>query len=350
MPLTGWGRTGATVASVVRPPDVPAATAAMRAGGPRGVTARGLGRAYGDAAQNGGGLVLDATSIDYVGPIDAQGRVVAGGGTSLDTLIRAAIPAGWFLPVTPGTRHVTLGGAIASDVHGKNHHRDGSFGEYVDSITLLLPSGETRVVTPASDPALFWATTGGMGLTGMVLEANIRLTPAPTRFITVDTFRTRDLDHTMALMSEYDTKTRYSFAWIDLVSTGSHLGRSVLTCGDHAPLDALSGRSRGSAQRWRPRPAPLRSPRCSRRGSLTASRLVCSTRRCTGRRPPSVSVNYSRSRRSSTRSTSWSTGTACTADAASSSGSVCSHSVRRSACAALSKRSYKAPFPPTWRC
>lgn len=256
MPLTGWGRTGATVASVVRPPDVPAATRAMRGAGPRGVTTRGLGRAYGDAAQNGGGLVIDTTSIDYVGPIDAQGHVVAGGGTSLDTLIRASIAAGWFLPVTPGTRHVTFGGAIASDVHGKNHHRDGSFGEYVDSITLLLPSGEIRVVTPASDPALFWATTGGMGLTGMVLEASIRLTPAPTRFIAVDTFRTRDLDHTMALMVEYDAKTRYSVAWIDLVSTGSHLGRSVLTCGDHAALDALSGRSRGSAQRWRPRPAP----------------------------------------------------------------------------------------------
>lgn len=258
--LTGWGRTGASVASIVRPPDVPSAGEALRGAGPRGATARGLGRSYGDAAQNGGGLVLDATAIDYVGTIDGEGRVAAGGGVSLDALIRAAIPSGWFLPVTPGTRHVTLGGAIASDVHGKNHHRDGSFAQHVDSMTLLLPSGETREVTPTSDPALFWATAGGMGLTGIILEATLRLTPAPTRFITVDTYRTRDLDDTMALMTEYDARTRYSVAWTDLVTSGAQTGRSVITCGDHAPLEALAGRQKDGARRWHPRPAPPLPP------------------------------------------------------------------------------------------
>lgn len=258
--LTGWGRTGASVAHVVRPPDVPAAAAALLGAGPRGATARGLGRAYGDAAQNGGGLVLDATAIDHVGPIDAGGRIVAAGGAGLTALIKPAVAAGWFLPVTPGTRHVTVGGAIASDVHGKNHHRDGTFTQYVESITLLLPSGETRVVTPESDAALFWATAGGMGLTGVILEACIRLTPAPTRFITVDTYRTRDLDHTMSLMSEYDARTRYSVSWVDLVTAGAHLGRGVLTCGDHAPLAALPPRGRDGARRWRPRPAPSAPP------------------------------------------------------------------------------------------
>ena len=107
--LTGWGRTGASVARVVRPPDVPSVTAALVGAGPRGATARGLGRSYGDAAQNGGGLVLDATAINYVGPVDAQGRVVAAGGASLAALIAPSIAAGWFLPVTPGTRHVTVG-------------------------------------------------------------------------------------------------------------------------------------------------------------------------------------------------------------------------------------------------
>lgn len=254
--LTGWGRTGSSVARVVRPPDVPATVATLLSAGPRGATARGLGRAYGDAAQNGGGLVLDETAIDYVGPIHAEGRVVAGGGTGFSSLITQAIAHGWFVPVTPGTRHITIGGAIASDVHGKNHHRDGSFTQYVERLTLLLPSGEIREVTPESDEALFWATAGGMGLTGIVLEAQIRLTPAPTRFITVDTYRTRDLEETMSLMSEYDARTRYSVSWIDLVTTGKHLGRSVLTCGDHAPLDAVPERGREHARRWRPRPAP----------------------------------------------------------------------------------------------
>lgn len=258
--LTGWGRTAASVARVIRPPDVPAATAALAGAGPRGATARGLGRAYGDAAQNGGGLVIDVTAIDHIGPVDAYGRLVVGGGASLASIIAPAIAAGWFLPVTPGTRHVTVGGAIASDVHGKNHHRDGTFTQHVESITLLLPSGETRAVSPESDGALFWATAGGMGLTGVILEARVRLTPAPTRFITVDTYRTRDLDQTMALMSEYDARTRYSVAWIDLGTAGARLGRGVLTCGDHTPLEAISERRREDARRWRPRPAPSTPP------------------------------------------------------------------------------------------
>lgn len=258
--LTGWGRTGASVARVVRPSDVPAAAEALGALGRRGAIARGLGRAYGDAAQNGGGLVLDTTAIDSVGPVDGRGRVTVAGGASLASLIPPAIAAGWFLPVTPGTRHVTVGGAIASDVHGKNHHQDGTFMQHVESVTLLLPSGETRTVTPESDAALFWATAGGMGLTGVVVEARIRLTPAATRFVTVDTYRTRDLEQTMALMSEYDARTRYSVAWVDLVATGASLGRGVLTCGDHTLLDALPARGQGRARRWHPRPAPPAPP------------------------------------------------------------------------------------------
>jgi decaprenylphospho-beta-D-ribofuranose 2-oxidase len=254
--LTGWGRTGASVARLVQPHDVPGATAAILTAGWRGATPRGLGRAYGDAAQNGGGLVVDATAIDFVGPIDEDGRVLVAGGANLESVIRASIAEGWFLPVTPGTRHITIGGAFAADVHGKNHHRDGSFAQHVESITLLLPSGETREVTPESDAALFWATAGGMGLTGVILEAVVRLTRAPTRFITVDTYRTRDLDHTMALMTEYDARTHYSVAWIDLVTSGASLGRGVVTCGDHAPLDALEGHSREDARRWKPRAAP----------------------------------------------------------------------------------------------
>ena len=127
------------------------AVAAALANG-RPVIARGLGRAYGDAAQNAGGLVIDATGLDQVHAFDAErGIVDAGAGLGLEALIALALPHGWFVPVTPGTRHVTLGGALAADVHGKNHHVDGAFSRHVESFELALPGGAVREVTP-DDP------------------------------------------------------------------------------------------------------------------------------------------------------------------------------------------------------
>ena len=161
--LMGWGRTAPSVARVLSTPDpeqiVKAVTAAAHTPG-RGVIARGLGRSYGDNAQNGGGLVIDMTALNRIHSISAETNLVdVDGGVSLDQLMKAALPFGLWVPVLPGTRQVTIGGAIACDIHGKNHHSAGSFGDHVRSMDLLTADGRVRTLTPdGDDSALFWAT------------------------------------------------------------------------------------------------------------------------------------------------------------------------------------------------
>ncbi|MEZ5116861.1 MAG: FAD-binding oxidoreductase [Candidatus Nanopelagicales bacterium] len=239
--LTGWGRTAPSSATVVAPADVAGVRAAITAAGPRGVLARGLGRSYGDAAQDAGGVVLDLSALSAVSvdPVHAQATV--GAGVSLDHLLRVLLPLGFFVPVTPGTRYVTVGGAVAADVHGKNHHVDGTFGAQVRSLELVTSDGAVRTVGPApdADPELFWATVGGMGLTGVITSVTLGLLPVESSRMLVDTDRAGDLDALMTLMVEGDAGYRYSVAWIDCTARGASLGRGVLTRGDHAPLSAL---------------------------------------------------------------------------------------------------------------
>ena len=252
--LTGWGRnkpTAAMVTEAVTEPDLHALLAAVP---PRGLLARGLGRSYGDAAQNAGGAIVRLAAGDGEITVDSEAKTcTAPGGATLDTLLRTLVPRGYFLPVTPGTRQVTVGGAIASDVHGKNHHADGSFGSHVRSIRLLLSSGEAVTVGPDRDPELFWATVAGMGLTGVILEATFGLLPIETSRMRVDTDRLEDLDALLEAMSDERDEQRYSVAWIDLAATGKHLGRSVLTRADHAVVGDLPRRERGEALAFIPR-------------------------------------------------------------------------------------------------
>jgi decaprenylphospho-beta-D-ribofuranose 2-oxidase len=243
VPVTGWGRTAPTTARLVRPRSYAEAVAAVRDCGVRGGIPRGLGRAYGDAAQNAGGSVLDMTGLDRIHAIDVEGgTVLCDAGVSLHTLMRLLLPLGWFVPVTPGTRYVTVGGAIGADIHGKNHHVSGSFSRHVVSLELLTADGEVRVVP--RDTELFDATAGGMGLTGVILTATVRLQPVETSLMLVDTERAADLDDLMARLAATDHRYRYSVAWIDLLARGAATGRAVLTRGDHAPLDALPRRTR----------------------------------------------------------------------------------------------------------
>jgi decaprenylphospho-beta-D-ribofuranose 2-oxidase len=255
--LTGWGRTSATAARVATPRSVEDIAAFLADPPPRGVIARGLGRSYGDAAQDAGGIVVDCTGLAPQLSVDTEhGIVTASAGLSLDRLMRDLVPAGWFVPVTPGTRYVTVGGAVAADIHGKNHHVDGSFGAALLGLTLALPGGKVVRVgpEPGDDPALFWATVGGMGLTGIVVDATFRCLPVETSRMRVDTERAANLDEALALMTATDHRYHYTVAWIDLLARGPAVGRSVLTRGRHAQVGELPRRARAASLHFDPRP------------------------------------------------------------------------------------------------
>jgi decaprenylphospho-beta-D-ribofuranose 2-oxidase len=243
--VSGWGRTAATAAYLEelsgRADEVSAAVAAA---GPRGLVVRGLGRSYGDAAQNAGGTVVRLSPAGHVDLDPVAGVVRVGAGVDLDRLIRELLPQGFFVPVTPGTRHVTVGGAIAADVHGKNHHVDGSIGAHVLRMSLVTADGTLHELTPEGTPDLFWATVGGMGLTGVIVSAVLRVRPVESASMRVDTDRVGSLGELVALMRSTDDDYTYSVAWIDLLARGGSMGRAVLTRGEHARADELPERSR----------------------------------------------------------------------------------------------------------
>lgn len=249
--LTGWGRIAPSAAELAEPASAVVASELIAAArGP--VIPRGLGRSYNDAAQSGGGLVLSTAKLNKILSLDAAtGVAVCEAGVSLEQLMVAGLPHGWFVPVSPGTRQVTVGGAIAADVHGKNHHVAGSFARHTSEFTLVLPSGEPRTVTP--DQGLFWATAGGMGLTGLITRATVRLKRVRTSLVKVDTVRTAGIDETMSLLAEYDARYGYTVAWSDSLARGAGLGRSVITSGDFATVSDLPAPARDEPFAFDPR-------------------------------------------------------------------------------------------------
>lgn len=254
--LTGWGRTAPTTAEVLSTQDVDQIAAAVarvaddNADKPshlqRGVIARGMGRSYGDPAMNAGGLVIDMQQLNTIHSIDPDTAIVdVDAGVTLDQLMKAALPHGLWVPVLPGTRQVTIGGAIGPDIHGKNHHSAGSFGNHVRSMELLVADGRVLHLTPEGstddpDGELFWATVGGMGLTGIILRATIEMTKTETAYFIADGDMTHSLDETIAFHSDgSEHNFTYSSAWFDAISPEPKLGRAAISRGSLATLDQL---------------------------------------------------------------------------------------------------------------
>lgn len=201
------------------------------------VLAHGLGRSYGDVCLNDGGTLLDARGLDrFIGLDEARGLVACEAGVSLGELLRLVVPRGFFLPVVPGTCHVTVGGAIANDVHGKNHHRAGTFGAHVVELELLRSDGRRAVCSPGENAALFAATVGGLGLTGLVLAATLRLRRLDpgVRAIRSETVPLPSLDAFFELAAASDAASEFTVAWIDCLASGAALGRGLLHRGDWA--------------------------------------------------------------------------------------------------------------------
>ncbi|MDL0402884.1 FAD-binding oxidoreductase [Corynebacterium lehmanniae] len=250
--LYGWGRTAPSTAQVLSTADVDTIAQAVKQVADenselpehrrRGIIARGMGRSYGDPAQNGGGLVVDMTPLNRIHSIDPDtGIVDVDAGVTLDQLMKAALPYGLWVPVLPGTRQVTIGGAIGPDIHGKNHHSAGSFGNHVLSMELLVADGRVLHLEPTGETAeLFWATVGGMGLTGIILRARIQMTFTETAYFIADTDRTDTLDETIAAHSDgSEVNYTYSSAWFDAISAPPKTGRSTISRGSLATLDQL---------------------------------------------------------------------------------------------------------------
>ena len=199
--------------------------------------ARGMGRSYGDSAN--APKVLQTIYIDrFIKFDEITGKLTAEAGITLREILRVIVPKGWFLPVTPGTSYVTLGGAIASDVHGKNHHIAGTFGKHVISLTILLGTGEVITISPHDHADLFHATCGGMGLTGVIISATIQLFPIRSSFINQKTIKV-DCIETACEAFNNNSNASYSVAWIDCLSKRKSLGRSVLVLGEHAEQGEL---------------------------------------------------------------------------------------------------------------
>jgi len=200
--------------------------------------ARGLGRSYGDAslAKN----IISLNKLHHFLSFDeATGILDCEAGTSLEEILAVFVPRGWFLPVTPGTKFVTVGGAIAADIHGKNHHKEGTFSDHLESLRIHTGNQLELECSRENHPELFRATCGGMGLTGVITSTRIRLKPVNSAYIRQTTHRARDLTAIFKLFEKYQEVT-YSVAWIDTLAKGKNLGRSILLLGEHAQAQELS--------------------------------------------------------------------------------------------------------------
>ena len=207
----------------------------------------GNGRSYGDSCLNNGGVLVDMRGLDRFISFDRErGILTCEAGVLFADILDLIVPAGWFLPVTPGTRFVTVGGAIANDVHGKNHHHAGTLGRHILAFELLRSDGSRRRCTPSENADWYGATIAGLGLTGAVLLAEMQLQPIPGALMVVETIRMRGLDEFFDLSAESDADYQYTVAWVDCLANGQSLGRGLFMRGNHAHGSPRARR------RWQP--------------------------------------------------------------------------------------------------
>ncbi len=209
---------------------------------PKFLVPRGLGRAYADAALNADqGVVLQDRFSHFLAFDPKTGILECEGGVSFEDILETFVPRGFFLGVSPGTKFVTVGGAIAADIHGKNHDRDGSMGNFVEHFHLMTADGGQTKCSRTENADLFWATIGGMGLTGIITRAAIRLKPIPSSRLNVYFEKTKGLDETLERFTAMEGRYPFTVCWMDMLATGSRLGRSVLMQGDFAAVSDLHG-------------------------------------------------------------------------------------------------------------
>ncbi|MEX0964541.1 MAG: FAD-binding oxidoreductase [Pseudohongiellaceae bacterium] len=247
MEAMGWGRYPKTTAELIEPATVQSLQqliASQRKSS--SCIARGAGCSYGDSAL--AARLISSRFLDSFLELDEQQRVLrCGAGVTLGDILRISIPRGLFLPVLPGTKQVSVGGAIAADVHGKNHHRDGSFCEHLTQLSLVLASGELVRCSAEENVELFRATCGGMGLTGVIVEASLSLKTIDSSYINQQSLLANNLTECFELIED-NGDSKYSVAWLDCLARGEKLGRSILYLGEHAPA-----RSRRSDRKSRNR-------------------------------------------------------------------------------------------------
>lgn len=253
--LAGWGRFKPQECTVFRPERRAEVFALLDAAASRPFIARGLGRSYGDTAVNAEGSVIDFSRFNSMIAFDpGTGILECEGGVSLAEILNAFVHRGFFLPVTPGTKFVTVAGAIANDVHGKNHHCDGSFSRFVESIDLWTPARGIITCSASENSDAFWATVGGVGLTGIILRARLRLRPVESAYVRVDYQRCTHLDAALEAMAASDKDYLYSVAWVDCLASKGSLGRSVLMRGNHARASELPQKMADTPYRLPKRP------------------------------------------------------------------------------------------------
>ena len=192
------------------------------------------GRSYGDSCLNEGGVSLDVSHLRRFISFDAdEGNLRCEAGVTLAEILKLIVPRGWFIPVSPGTKFVSVGGAIANDIHGKNHHKAGTFGCHVTCFELLRSNGQRLICSPYENSELFCATIGGLGLTGVILWAEFRLKPIVNPFIDMERIRFSSLDEFIQLSTAIDQQYEYSMSWVDILIGGQDLCRGILMCGNN---------------------------------------------------------------------------------------------------------------------